>query len=86
MAKIEPLIFPILGTATDFNLSVLQFNMEDSTAKFYYQLTSEPVYGKNNLIAEGNLEMNESEFNGWGADNMYCLQWAANKLGLTLIP
>lgn len=85
MAKIQPVVFPIKGTATNFSLTVLNFNMEDTHATFYYTLTADPVYGQDSLIAEGNLKMTEAEFNQWGADNNYCLQWAANKLGLTLI-
>jgi len=85
MAKIQPITFPIKGVATDLSLTVLNFNMEDNQARFYYQLTKDPVYGEDNLIAEGNLIMDQTEFDGWGADNRYCLQWAATKLGLTLI-
>jgi len=38
------------------------------------------------VITSGNIEMDELEYAAWGADNMYCIEWAANKLGLTLIP
>lgn len=81
MAKIQPVVFPIIGTATDLNLRVLPFGMDDITATFYYSVETE----ENKKCAEGNLTMTPEEFSGWGADNNYCLQWAANKLGLTLI-
>lgn len=81
MAKIQPVVFPIIGTATNLNLRVLPFGMDDITATFYYSVETE----ENKKCAEGNLTMTPEEFSGWGADNDYCLQWAANKLNLTLI-
>lgn len=87
MARIEPVVFPILGTATNLVVEVLQTNMEASTATFYYKLTDSdgsmiPDNGK--TIVEGNISMTEQEYEAWGADNNYCITWAANKLGLTL--
>ncbi len=88
MAKIQDVVFPILGTATNLVLEVLQTNMEATSATFYYKLTdgdgSIPDNGK--TIVEGNISMNEQEYEDWGVDNQYCLDWAASKLGLTLIP
>lgn len=81
MAKIQPVVFPIIGTATDLEVRVLPFNMEDLTATFYYIVTTE----EGRKCTEGNLTMDEDEFAGWGADNMYVLEWAATKLGLTLL-
>ena len=80
MAKIQPVVFPIIGTATDLEVRVLPFNMEDTTAAFYYIVNTE----EGRKCTEGNLTMDETEFAAWGADNMYVLDWAANKLGLTL--
>ncbi len=87
MAQIQPLTFPILGTADDLLLRVLAFDMDADTASFYYELrdTTSPVVGDIKIITSGNLTMSEAEYDAWGADNSYCLQWAANKLGLTLI-
>jgi hypothetical protein len=87
MAKINPVVFPILGTATNLVLEVLQTNMEATSATFYYKLTDGdgtiPDNGK--TIVEGNISMTEAEYDAWGVDNQYCLDWAATKLGLTLI-
>lgn len=88
MAKIEPIVFPIKGTATEFEVRVNGFSMEAKTAIFHYRLidnTKPESMGVNKLIDEGNLSMNQQEFAQWGADNNYCIEWAANKLGLTLI-
>ena len=89
MAKIQPVVFPIKGTATELEVRVNGFSMTDKTADFHYRLTDSgdlQMLKPKKLIAEGNLSMNEQEFESWGADNNYCIQWAANKLGLTLIP
>ena len=88
MAKIQPIVFPIKGTATELELRVNGFSMEAKSAIFHYRLidnTKPESMGINKLIDEGNLSMTESEFVQWGADNQYCIDWAANKLNLTLI-
>ena len=88
MAKIQPVVFPIKGTATELEVRVNGFSMTDKTAEFHYRLTDSgdlQMLKAKKLIAEGNLSMNEQEFENWGADNNYCIEWAANKLGLTLI-
>ena len=88
MAKIEPLVFPIKGTATELEVRVHSFPMEAKTATFGYCLTTSgdlETLQLRKVIDEGNLTMNEQEFENWGADNNYCIEWAANKLGLTLI-
>jgi hypothetical protein len=88
MAQIQPVIFPILGTATNMVVEVLQTNMEASSATFYYKLTDgdgNMIPDTGNTIVEGNIAMTEVEYDAWGADNEYVIQWAANKLGLTLL-
>jgi len=89
MAKIQPVVFPIKGTATQLELKVNSFSMEANTAEFHYRLTSDgdlQLLKAGKVIDAGNLTMTNDEFAQWGADNNYCIQWAANKLGLTLIP
>lgn len=81
MANIQPITIPIKGTATSLNLMVLNFNMNAKTAVFYYWLND----ANGVTMVDGNIEMTEAEFAGWGADNQYCFEWASNKLGLTLI-
>jgi len=88
MAKIQPVVFPIKGTATQLDLKVLGFSMDAKTADFHYRLTSDGDFNllkAGKVIDEGNLTMTKDEFALWGADNNYCIEWAANKLGLVLI-
>jgi hypothetical protein len=93
MAKIQDVTFPILGVANKLSVRVLPFEMDASTASFYYALHAvtvttpeegEPVTSSK-LVTEGNLSMTEAEFAAWGADNSYVEEWAAEKLGLTII-
>lgn len=88
MAKIEPIVFPIKGTATELELRVNTFSMDAKSADFHYRLTDSgdlATLKTKKVMAEGDLSMTESEFSAWGSDNNYCIQWAANKLGLILI-
>ena len=89
MAKIELVVFPINGIATELELKVLGFSMDAKTAEFHYRLTDSgdlQMLKAKKVIDEGNLSMTQEEFAQWGADNSYCIEWAAYKLGLTLIP
>jgi hypothetical protein len=81
MSKIQSLNIPTKGVAKNLSVYVLKFNMDDKSATFYYVLSDED----NNTLLEGNLDMNEQDFNAWGADNFYCIQWAATTLNLTLL-
>ena len=65
MTKIQPVVFPIKGTATNLDLRVLGFSMDAKTADFHYRLTSDGDFhllkaGK--VIDEGNLTMTKEEF------------------------
>ena len=80
MITINPITFPILGTATKLDLIVLNFSMQSTTAEFYYCL-----YSADDIkVIEGNIRMDEQEFAQWGADNSYCINWACQKLNLSL--
>lgn len=81
MTNIQPLIIPIVGTATKLVVRVLPFDMTATNCDFYYGLLD----ADDKTLIEGNLNMNDTDFAAWGADNQYCIQWAANKLGITLI-
>lgn len=88
MAKIQPITIPTLGTVTELILRVLPFEMDATTAQFYYALAcDEDMNGviTYKTLLDGNIYMTEDEFSAWGSDNTYCLQWAANKLGLVLL-
>ena len=88
MAQIESFVIPIAGTADNLFLRSLPFDMEGNTCSFYYELqdTSQvTLLNGAKVVLSGNIEMTEAEYNNWGADNLYCIEWAANKLGVTLV-
>ena len=88
MIEIQPLNIPTQGIAVAFILKCLTLDMTATTADFYFELVSEvkPEYNNSyKVLSSGNISMTESEYSNWGADNNYCIQWAANKLGLTLL-
>ena len=86
MIKIKPLNIPTAGIATNLILKCLTLDMSATTASFYYELTTDFDENMNHkVLLNGNLNMTEEEYSQWGADNNYCVQWAANKLGLTII-
>lgn len=81
MAKIQPINYPFNEVATDLLVYVQGFSTSSSTCKINYMLTTE--IGKQLLY--DSYELTEEEFQGWGQDNTYLDQIAADKLGVTII-
>lgn len=80
MAKIQPIVFPIIGTATELNVLILNFQTDATTCTVYYQILTDD--GKK--CADGNYTLTEQEFTAWGSDNGYIDTIVANHLSLTL--
>jgi hypothetical protein len=86
MIPIQPLTIPTQGTAIGLILKCFDLDMTATTATFYYELVGASDYNTpQRVFTSGNISMTEAEYTNWGADNNYCIQWAANKLGLTLL-
>jgi len=88
MIKISPINIPTQGIATYLILKCMTLDMTADNAEFYYELTTDtlPIYNNSyKVLLSGNLEMDTTDYNQWGADNNYCIQWAADKLNLTII-
>jgi hypothetical protein len=86
MIQIQPLSIPTQGTAVAMILKCQVLDMTATTADFYFELISAGTYNSpHKVLASGSISMTEAEYDQWGADNTYCIQWAAQKLGLTLI-
>lgn len=86
MIQIQPLTIPTQGTAVALILKCQTLDMTATTADFYYELITAGTYNTpHKVLLSGEISMTEAEYQQWGADNNYCIQWAAQKLGLTLI-
>ncbi len=81
MAKIQPVVFPILGTATKLAVIVLGFSTNAKTCNTYYQLLTEA----DKRVTDGNYELTEQEFTNWGIDNSFIDDCVANNLGVIII-
>lgn len=82
MKKISPVNIWNAGQlkeAVNLICYVISDNLKDS-AIFYYNLQD----AESLILAEGNLSMNDSIYQGWET-NEYAWQWCANSLGLTII-
>jgi hypothetical protein len=90
MIKIEDVIIPTKGIAKYFNIIALNFPMNPSSVSFYWQLCSEVEDADGNKIAgnslmDGNLTMTKEEYDAWGSDDSYVINWACNILDLTIL-
>jgi hypothetical protein len=81
MVNIQPVVFPIGGTATKLAVTVLGFPTSAKDCGIYYALLTDA----NVKIIEGNYQLTEAEFADWGVDNSYIDDIVANFLNVTII-
>jgi hypothetical protein len=83
MAKIQPIEFPLAGTATTLEVIVLSFKTSDVTGTTYNRLLTDE--GKE-VIPGWNYTLTEEEFAAWGQDNSVVDDYVAADKGLVIIP
>ena len=83
MAKIQPIEFPLAGTATTLEVTVLSFKTSDVTAVTYNKLLTDE--GKE-VIPGWNYSLTEAEYAAWGEDNSVVDDYVAADKGLVIIP
>jgi hypothetical protein len=81
MVNIQPVVFPIVGTATKLSVIVLGFPTSAKDCGTYYALLTDA----NVKVIEGNYQLTEAEFTAWGVDNTYIDDIVANFLNVTII-
>ena len=81
MIQIQPITFPIKGTATQMSVLVLNFDTNATTATTYWQLFTED----NTQVLDGNYTMTEEQFATWGYDNNVVNEYVADAIGVTII-
>ena len=81
MIQIQPITFPIKGTATQMSVLVLNFDTNATTATTYWQLFTED----GTQVADGNYTMTEEQFAAWGTDNNVVNEYVAEAIGVTII-
>jgi hypothetical protein len=83
MAKIQPIEFPLAGTATTLEVTVLSFKTSDVTVVTYNKLLTDE--GKE-VIPGWNYSLTEAEYAAWGEDNSVVDDYVAADKGLVIIP
>lgn len=68
-------------TGTQINIRVMSFETNAKTCGLYYEIVSD----ENEKLAEGNYQLTEEEFSGWGFDNSYLEYLVLTYLGLEKI-
>ena len=82
MAKITPITFPgKIGTANEIKIMV-NFNLEEVTARAIYQLIDSD---SRKVLSNNLLVIPEDIYELWGADNQYIINWVAEQIGIELI-
>jgi hypothetical protein len=81
MSNIKPVVFPIVGTATELVVTILPFMTNATTAQTYYELqTDEGV-----VCLSGNYTMTEEQYDNWGTDNTVVDGYVAEHLGIEIL-
>ena len=82
MAKIQPIEFPLAGTATTLEVTVLSFKTSDVTVVTYNKLLTDE--GKE-VIPGWNYSLTEAEYAAWGEDNSVVDDYVAADKGLVIL-
>ena len=82
MVNIQPVVFPVVGTATKLGIAILGFPTDAKSCSVVYQLLTD----KGERVIDGNYPLTEQEFTAWGVDNSYIDNIVANYLNVVIIP
>jgi hypothetical protein len=82
MSTIEPVVFPIVGTATKLQVTVLGFATDADTTNTYYRLLTD----ENATCIEANYQMTTDQFAAWGQDNSVVDGYVAQAIGVVIVP
>ena len=82
MSNIEPVVFPIVGTATKMQVTVLGFTTDATTCNTLYRLLTD----ENLTCIEGNYQMTPEQFDAWGQDNSVVDGYVAEAIGVVIVP
>lgn len=81
MVQIKPLAIPTKGEGTQLYVQANSFPTSATTATLYWSILSETGA----QLLDGNLQMTEEQFAGWGEDNNYLNEIVADALNLEII-
>jgi hypothetical protein len=83
MAQIQPVIFPLIGTATTLEVTVLSFSTSAVTATTSNRLlTNDGV----ECVPSWNYVLSNEQFAAWGQDNSVVDGYVAQDKGLVIVP
>jgi hypothetical protein len=95
MNKIEDLVVPTKGTGKYLEVRALTFNLTPTSGiTLYWAIYTEQTYtnaeevevsGPGSIVLEGNLHMPQEQYELWGTDDTFVIEWVAAQLYLTLI-
>lgn len=95
MNKIQDIVVPTKGTGKYLEVRALTFNLTPTSGislywGIYAETTSTDAEGVETktpgaIVLEGNLHMPQEQYDLWGTDDFFVINWAAEQLGLTII-
>jgi len=79
--RIQPIAFPLIGTATILEVKVQAFDTDANTCTISYTVSTD--LGR--VCVAGSYTLTQTEYDNWGSDNQYVNQIAANAIGVQII-
>lgn len=77
ITKIQSVIVPTKGSATNFGIRVVDYQIGSISAFFYWYAYTDD----GNTLLDGNITMTSPDLDNWGTDDEYVIDWALNQLG-----
>ena len=92
--KIQDVNVPTKGVGKYFSIILLNLELPGTTPSFYWEVRDEFTESSGeldeqvikipgNTILNGNLQMTSSEYDQWGTDDQYVIDWALAKLNFS---
>jgi hypothetical protein len=95
MNKIQDIVVPTKGTGKYLEVRALTFNLTPTNGiSLYWAIYTEQTNtdeegvetkSPGSLVLEGNLYMPQEEYDKWGLDDTFVIDWTATQLNLVLI-
>jgi hypothetical protein len=94
MTKIQDITIPTKGVGKYFRIRAIHIEIPGSSASFSWEVLTEItepyaesdehiVKDPGSTILDGKLFMSTSDYNQWGEDDEYVVDWALQQLGFT---
>jgi len=86
MIKIEDVVVPTKGTGKYLEVRAITFDLTPTDGiQLYWAIYAEEVIFRGRALLEGNLHLPQEQYELWGTDDTFVIDWTLEQLNLTKI-